>query len=158
VGVDAERHVEVRAPGDGVDDVWRCAELQQQRHDRVPQVVQPDTGKARAGSDAVEVPIQAARLDRRSDIRISLQRTRDPKVSKERMHLDLETDDVASEVQRLEILGDHDREDPASPLRRSATQWSSGFDREGGAPNIVGGGSFAARAELGRQPCHTADA
>ena len=49
-----------------------------------------------------------------SDIRILLQRTRDSKVSKERMHLDLETDDVASEVQRLETLGairiDHQQE------------------------------------------------
>ena len=49
-----------------------------------------------------------------SDIRVLLQHTRDPKVSKERMHLDLETDDVESEVQRLETLGatriDHQQE------------------------------------------------
>lgn len=38
-------------------------------------------------------------------IRILLQRTDDPKTSKERMHLDLETDDVEAEVKRLESLG-----------------------------------------------------
>lgn len=40
-----------------------------------------------------------------SEIRILLQRTDDPKTSKERMHLDLETDDVEAEVKRLEALG-----------------------------------------------------
>jgi predicted enzyme related to lactoylglutathione lyase len=49
-----------------------------------------------------------------ADIRVLLQRTDDEKVSKERMHLDLETDDVQAEVRRLEALGatrwDHQRE------------------------------------------------
>lgn len=49
-----------------------------------------------------------------SEIRILLQKTDDPKVSKERMHLDLETDDVEAEVNRLEALGairwDHQEE------------------------------------------------
>ena len=49
-----------------------------------------------------------------ADIRILLQRTDDPKVAKERMHLDLETDDVEAEVRRLEALGatrwDHQQE------------------------------------------------
>jgi predicted enzyme related to lactoylglutathione lyase len=49
-----------------------------------------------------------------SEIRILLQKTSDPKVSKERMHLDLETDDVEAEVRRLEALGakrwDHQQE------------------------------------------------
>jgi len=49
-----------------------------------------------------------------SEIRILLQKTDDPKVSKERMHLDLETDDVEAEVKRLEVLGakrwDHQQE------------------------------------------------
>jgi predicted enzyme related to lactoylglutathione lyase len=40
-----------------------------------------------------------------SDIRVLLQRTHDPKASKERMHLDIETDDVEAEVKRLEALG-----------------------------------------------------
>ena len=40
-----------------------------------------------------------------SSIRILLQATSDKKVSKERMHLDLETDDVEAEVHRLEALG-----------------------------------------------------
>lgn len=40
-----------------------------------------------------------------SEIRILLQKTDDEKVSKERMHLDLETDDVEAEVKRLESLG-----------------------------------------------------
>ncbi|MBO0810993.1 MAG: VOC family protein [Microlunatus sp.] len=40
-----------------------------------------------------------------SDIRILLQRTDDLKIKKERMHLDLETDDVEAEVRRLESLG-----------------------------------------------------
>jgi len=49
-----------------------------------------------------------------AQIRVLLQRTDDPKVSKERMHLDLESDDVEAEVQRLEALGatrsDHQQE------------------------------------------------
>ena len=49
-----------------------------------------------------------------SDIRILLQKTRDKKTSKERMHLDLETDDVEAEIKRLEALGatrwDHQQE------------------------------------------------
>jgi predicted enzyme related to lactoylglutathione lyase len=49
-----------------------------------------------------------------SDIRILLQKTNDQKTSKERMHLDLETDDVEAEIQRLEALGakrwDHQQE------------------------------------------------
>jgi predicted enzyme related to lactoylglutathione lyase len=40
-----------------------------------------------------------------ADIRVLLQRTDDPKGTKERMHPDLETDDVEAEVQRLEALG-----------------------------------------------------
>jgi hypothetical protein len=49
-----------------------------------------------------------------SDIRILLQKTSDAKVHKERMHLDLETDDMEAEIQRLEVLGatrwDHQQE------------------------------------------------
>jgi predicted enzyme related to lactoylglutathione lyase len=49
-----------------------------------------------------------------SIVRILLQKTDDPKVSKERMHLDVETDDVEAEVKRLEALGanrwDHQQE------------------------------------------------
>jgi predicted enzyme related to lactoylglutathione lyase len=40
-----------------------------------------------------------------TEIRILLQRTDDVKASKNRMHLDLETDDVEAEVRRLEGLG-----------------------------------------------------
>jgi predicted enzyme related to lactoylglutathione lyase len=40
-----------------------------------------------------------------SEVRILLQKTKDKKTSKERMHLDLETDDVEAEVSRLEALG-----------------------------------------------------
>ncbi|WP_426514857.1 VOC family protein [Dactylosporangium sp. McL0621] len=49
-----------------------------------------------------------------SEIRVLLQRTDDVKMSKERMHIDLETDDVEAEVRRLETLGatrwDHQQE------------------------------------------------
>lgn len=49
-----------------------------------------------------------------SEIRVLLQRTSDVKTSKERMHLDIETDDVAAEVERLTSLGavpwDHQQE------------------------------------------------
>jgi predicted enzyme related to lactoylglutathione lyase len=38
-------------------------------------------------------------------IRVLLQLTADPRSHKERMHLDLETDDVEAEVRRLEALG-----------------------------------------------------
>ena len=40
-----------------------------------------------------------------AEIRILLQKTGDEKVGKERMHLDLESDDVEAEVARLEALG-----------------------------------------------------
>lgn len=40
-----------------------------------------------------------------SDIRILLQLTDDPKTAKERMHLELETDNIEAEVRRLEALG-----------------------------------------------------
>jgi predicted enzyme related to lactoylglutathione lyase len=71
--------------------------------------------------DAIEEPLlpQSMHVYRRlrlpdSDVRILLQRTDDPKVHKERMHLDLETDDVEAEVKRLEALGakrwDHQQE------------------------------------------------
>jgi hypothetical protein len=74
-----------------------------------------------AAVDAMEEPLSATSrpIYRRlklpnSDIRILLQRTDDPKTHKERMHLDLETDDVEAEVQRLEALGatryDHQHE------------------------------------------------
>lgn len=49
-----------------------------------------------------------------SEIRILLQKTGDLKTSKERMHIDLETDNVEAEVERLEKLGavrwDHQQE------------------------------------------------
>jgi len=74
-----------------------------------------------AALDATEEPVaeQSRAIYRRlrlpdSNIRILLQRTDDRKVSKERMHLDIETDDVEAEVQRLERLGavrwDHQQE------------------------------------------------
>jgi Glyoxalase-like domain len=50
-----------------------------------------------------------------SEIRILLQHAEDPKVSKERMHLDLETDDVEGEVHWLKGLG--------------ATQWDHQVER-----------------------------
>jgi predicted enzyme related to lactoylglutathione lyase len=40
-----------------------------------------------------------------SEVRILLQKTGDQKTSKERMHLDIEADDVEAEVARLEALG-----------------------------------------------------
>jgi predicted enzyme related to lactoylglutathione lyase len=40
-----------------------------------------------------------------SEIRVLLQKTGDEKTSKERMHVDLETDNVEAEVSRLEALG-----------------------------------------------------
>lgn len=74
-----------------------------------------------AALDAIEEPlaITSRHVYRRlrlpdSDVRVLLQRTSEPKVSKERMHLDLETDDVEAEVRRLEALGasrwDHQQE------------------------------------------------
>jgi predicted enzyme related to lactoylglutathione lyase len=74
-----------------------------------------------AALDTTEEPIRepSCHVYRRlrlpdSDIRVLLQYTDDAKTSKERMHLDLEADDVEAEVQRLEALGasrwDHQRE------------------------------------------------
>lgn len=49
-----------------------------------------------------------------SEIRVLLQKTDDRKTSKERMHIDLDTDNVEAEVKRLEALGavrwDHQQE------------------------------------------------
>jgi Glyoxalase-like domain len=49
-----------------------------------------------------------------SEIAVLLQKTNDEKISKERMHLDLEADDVEAEIKRLEVLGatrwDHQQE------------------------------------------------
>jgi len=65
-----------------------------------------------AALDATEEPVseQSRHVYRKlrlpdSEIRVLLQRTDDPKVSKERMHLDLESDDVEAEVRRIEALG-----------------------------------------------------
>jgi predicted enzyme related to lactoylglutathione lyase len=74
-----------------------------------------------AALDATEEPVseQSRSVYRRlrlpdAEIRILLQRTQDQKTSKERMHLDLETDNVEAEVQRLTTLGavpvDHQQE------------------------------------------------
>jgi predicted enzyme related to lactoylglutathione lyase len=74
-----------------------------------------------AALDALEEPVSEAsrHVYRRlrlpdSDIRVLLQCTDDSKDAKERMHLDLESDDVDAEVQRLEALGatrwDHQQE------------------------------------------------
>lgn len=65
-----------------------------------------------AALDAAEEPIAepSRQVYRRlklpdNEMRVLLQRTSDTKVSKERMHVDLETDDVEAEVRRLEALG-----------------------------------------------------
>jgi predicted enzyme related to lactoylglutathione lyase len=65
-----------------------------------------------AALGAIEEPLseQSCHVYRRlrlpdSNIRILIQRASDKKVSKERMHLDIETDDLEAEVQRLEELG-----------------------------------------------------
>jgi predicted enzyme related to lactoylglutathione lyase len=65
-----------------------------------------------AALQATEEPLpeQSREIYRRlclpdSEIRILLQKTSDAKASKERMHLDLEADDVEAEVSRLEALG-----------------------------------------------------
>jgi predicted enzyme related to lactoylglutathione lyase len=74
-----------------------------------------------AALDATEEPVSeiSRHVYRRlrlpdSEIRILLQKTSDEKASKERMHLDLETDDVEAEAKRLEELGatrwDHQQE------------------------------------------------
>jgi hypothetical protein len=64
------------------------------------------------------------------EIRVLLRRTHDEKVSKERMHLDLRTDDVEAEVRRLEALG-ATRYDPGSAVgghaiaRIGAVSWAN---------------------------------
>jgi predicted enzyme related to lactoylglutathione lyase len=65
-----------------------------------------------AALEATEEPVseQSRLIYRRlrlpdSEIRILLQRTNDAKTSKERMHLDIETDNVEAEVERLRALG-----------------------------------------------------
>jgi predicted enzyme related to lactoylglutathione lyase len=74
-----------------------------------------------AALGATEEPIaqQSRHVYRRlklpdSDVRVLLQHTTDAKTSKERVHIDLETDDVEAEVRRLEAIGarrhDHQQE------------------------------------------------
>lgn len=74
-----------------------------------------------AALDATEEPLNpdSSKVYRRlrlpdAEIRLLLQLTTDPKVTKERMHLDLETGNVEAEVRRLEALGatrwDHQQE------------------------------------------------
>lgn len=74
-----------------------------------------------AALDAAEEPVNpgSRHVYRRlrlpdADIRVLLQSTSDSKAGKERMHLDIETDDVEAEVVRLETLGatrwDHQQE------------------------------------------------
>jgi predicted enzyme related to lactoylglutathione lyase len=74
---------------------------------------------AALGATEEEISAASRRIYRRlrlpdADIRVLLQRTDDAKTSKERMHLDIETDDVEAEVARLEALGaarwDHQQE------------------------------------------------
>ena len=74
---------------------------------------------AALGAEEERLPLDSSMVYRRlrlpdSDIRILLQRTHDPKTAKASMHLDLETDNVEAEVQRLEALGatrrDHQHE------------------------------------------------
>ena len=65
---------------------------------------------AALGAAEETVPASSRPIYRRlrlpdSGIRILLQKTGDAKTGKERMHLDLETDDVDAEVARLEALG-----------------------------------------------------
>lgn len=65
---------------------------------------------AALGAAEEPVPAESRPIYRRlrlpdSEIRILLQKTSDQKAGKERMHLDLETDDVEAEVRRLEALG-----------------------------------------------------
>ena len=74
-----------------------------------------------AALEATEEPInpESSKVYRRlhlpdSEVRVLLQLTTDPKIGKERMHLDLETDDVEAEVHRFEAFGatrwDHQQE------------------------------------------------
>jgi predicted enzyme related to lactoylglutathione lyase len=75
-----------------------------------------------AALSATEEPLnrESSKVYRRlvlpdAPVRVLLQLTADAKAHKERMHLDLETDDVEAEVQRLEALG--------------ATRWSHQRER-----------------------------
>ena len=66
-----------------------------------------------------------------SNVRIPLQHTNDPKAGKERMHLDLETDDVEAEVRRLEALGGLAERAliHAEPVPTPAAGWQSSAGR-----------------------------
>lgn len=72
-----------------------------------------DATEEQIGADSMPIYRRLKLPD--SEIRVLLQRTDDPKASpKERMHLDLETNDVEAEVERIEALGatrwDHQKE------------------------------------------------
>ena len=74
---------------------------------------------AALGATEEELPANSRNVYRRlrlpdASVRILLQLTTDPKEHKERMHIDLETDDIEAEVRRLEAIGatrwDHQQE------------------------------------------------
>ena len=54
-----------------------------------------------------------------ADLHVELQRVPEPKTAKTRIHFDIETDDVAAEVARLEALGARPVEEHAG----SKTRW-----------------------------------
>jgi hypothetical protein len=85
------------------------------------------------------------------EIRVLLRRTHDEKVSKERMHLDLETDDVEAEVRRLEALGatryDHQQERGfAFWVMRDSWATSSAFSNRTSRSCLPGAGHGPPRA------------
>jgi predicted enzyme related to lactoylglutathione lyase len=98
-----------------------------------------------AALDATEEPLseQGRHVYRRlrlpdAEVRVLLQRTDDVKASKERIHLDLETDDVEAEVQRLEALGatryDHQQERGKLPTYPDRENYVMSWDRTGRRP------------------------
>ena len=71
--------------------------------------------------------------------KLLLQRVGEPKVAKNRMHLDIETPDVEGEVNRLEVLGAHRVE--AGERSEHGSRWVVMADPEGNEFCVCSGGS-----------------
>jgi catechol 2,3-dioxygenase-like lactoylglutathione lyase family enzyme len=70
--------------------VWFWSAALNATEERLPELSRPVYGRLRLPDP---------------EIRILLQKTGDEKASRERMHLDVEADDIEAEVSRLEALG-----------------------------------------------------
>ena len=80
-----------------------------------------------------------SRLRRRKRPKLLLQRVTEPKVAKNRMHLDIETPDIETEATRLEALGATRVQD--DQIQEHGTTWILMADPEGNEFCVCDGGA-----------------